>query len=330
MAKPAVSLLPWLAAAALAACAPPAASGAPAPLVLERTIPLPGVTGRIDHLAFDPARGRLFVAELGNGTVEAVDVAAGKVAGRIGGLSEPQGLAVLSTGELAVANGGDGAVRFFRLADLAPLARLPLGPDADDERVDAAGHLVVGYGAGALATIDPASRRVLSTIALPAHPEGFQVAGPRAYVNLPDAGGIGVADPASGKLAATWPNRGRRWNFPLAVDPQSGAVAVVYRLPARLVLLDAASGAELQALPTCGDADDLFFDPHRPRLYVSCGDGHVDVLVRQGSRWTRLALVATGPGARTSLYEASTDRLYVAARAQGGRAAAILVYRPSS
>ena len=187
----------------------------------------------------------------------------------------------------------------------------------------------VGYGAGGLAVIDPSARRVVSSIALPAHPEGFEIVGARAFVNLPDADGIGVIDLAAGKLVGRWPNRGRRWNFPMAVDPQWGAIAVVYRFPARLVLFDPLSGGERQALPTCGDADDLFFDAHRPRLYVSCGDGHVDVLVRSGARWSHLALVASAPGARTSLYDAATDRLYVAAQAAGAKPAAILVYRPA-
>ena len=65
----------------------------PAPLVFERTIALKGVTGRIDHLAVDLARKRLFVAELGNGTVDVIDLASGGVIRRIEGLKEPQGLA---------------------------------------------------------------------------------------------------------------------------------------------------------------------------------------------------------------------------------------------
>ena len=36
------------------------------PLSLIRTIELPGVEGRIDHLAVEVARQRLFVAALGN------------------------------------------------------------------------------------------------------------------------------------------------------------------------------------------------------------------------------------------------------------------------
>src|SRR6266545_2924419 len=65
----------------------------PTPLVLERTIVLKGVSGRIDHLAVDLGRRRLFVAELGNGTVDVVDLAAGAVIRRIDGLKEPQGIA---------------------------------------------------------------------------------------------------------------------------------------------------------------------------------------------------------------------------------------------
>jgi hypothetical protein len=44
----------------------PAAAGPAQPLVLEQKIPLGEVRGRIDHLAIDLARERLFVAELGN------------------------------------------------------------------------------------------------------------------------------------------------------------------------------------------------------------------------------------------------------------------------
>jgi YVTN family beta-propeller protein len=63
------------------------------PLVVERTIALKGVSGRIDHLAIDLGRKRLFVAELGNGTVDVIDLDSASVIRRIEGLKEPQGLA---------------------------------------------------------------------------------------------------------------------------------------------------------------------------------------------------------------------------------------------
>jgi YVTN family beta-propeller protein len=310
---------------ALAGCARPEAALADV-LVLERTIPLAGVEGRIDHLAVDLKRSRLYVAALGNGTVEAVDLSAGKVIARIPGLEEPQGIAYLpNTDEVAVATGGDGKVRFYKGADLSPLAELDGGPDADNLRVTDAGGLVVG--SDSLKTIDPHSHAVVRSVPLPAHAEGFRLDGDRFFVNLPRAGRIAAGDLKTG-VAASWANR-YGMNYPMAIDPASGRIAVVYRLPARLLVLDAGSGAVLSDRATCGDSDDVFFDPKRKRLYVSCGGGSIDVFEAEGAD-KPLARIDTRAGARTSFYSPELDRLFVAARAGAGREAAILVYRPAS
>ena len=105
-----------------AACAP-AFQGEP-PLALERTIPLHGVKGRIDHMAVDIAHHKVFVAELGNGSIEALDWLTGRSLGRITGLKSPQGLAYLpARNELVVASGDDGTVRFYQADDLTPARR---------------------------------------------------------------------------------------------------------------------------------------------------------------------------------------------------------------
>jgi DNA-binding beta-propeller fold protein YncE len=312
---------------AFAACGGATKPG-PSPLVLERTIPLKDVKGRIDHLAIDLAHGRLFVAELGNGTVEAIDLRAGQSVGRIGDLKAPQGLAYLpGCDELAVASGGDGTVRFYRAADLTPLGVLKVGDDADNMRVDPrSGRLIVGYGGGALATIDPATRKIVSTMPLSGHPESFRLSGSRAIVNVPEAGAIEVGDLDAGRITATWKGA-HALNFPLAFDPTSGALATVYRVPPRLAVLDAASGATRADLATCGDADDVFFDAKRQRIYVSCGSGAVDV-VQTRPAYVSIARITTRSGARTSLFVPELDRLFVAARADGSSEAAVLVYRP--
>ena len=319
-------LLALLALAPTSACgAQPVVSDSTAPLMLERTIPLNGVRGRIDHLAIDLQHQRLFVAELGNGSVEAIDLARGVSLGRIGGLKEPQGLAYFpAQDELAIASGRDGSVRFYRASDLKPDGAMEVGGDADNMRVDASGRIVVGYGSGALAVIDLVSRKVVAKLDLPAHPEGFRLEGAKVFVNLPDAKQIAVGDLASGTITANWP-AGHLWNFPMALDAGSLNLAIVYRLPARLQLLDAASGAVKLDQKTCGDADDVFFDGPRHRAYVTCGAGAVDVidLTHPGQS----VLVATRPGARTGLFVPELDRLFVAARA-GGEDAAVLVYRP--
>ena len=63
------------------------------PHCLEAKIPLGPVSGRIDHLAIDLRRQRLFVAELGNDSVGVVDLANGKVMSTMRGFKEPQGIA---------------------------------------------------------------------------------------------------------------------------------------------------------------------------------------------------------------------------------------------
>jgi YVTN family beta-propeller protein len=106
-------------------------------LQLETKIPLGNVAGRIDHMAIDPERHRLFVAELGNDSVGVVDLNARKVVHRISDLKEPQGVAYIRMNDsLYVANGGDGSVRVFHGPDYSPVGRIDLGADADNIRAD--------------------------------------------------------------------------------------------------------------------------------------------------------------------------------------------------
>ena len=73
-----------------------AASGAETTMLKPvQTVSLAGVKGRIDHLAVDVKGQRLFVAALGNNTVEVIDLAVGKRAHSISGLPKPQGVLFL-------------------------------------------------------------------------------------------------------------------------------------------------------------------------------------------------------------------------------------------
>jgi DNA-binding beta-propeller fold protein YncE len=310
------------------------ATEASQPLVLEATIPLDGVSGRIDHMAIDLARRHLLVGELGNDTVDVVDLAARRVVHRITGLKEPQGVAVAPSADLVVvANAGDGSVAFFRAADFSPVGKTDLGDDADNIRIDGrTGHVLVGYGRGGLAVIDPATRSKLANIRLAGHPEGFRLTrdGGRAFVNVPDARRIAVVDMTAGRQVTTWSVPNLRSNFPMAIDGSEAKLAIVFRSPARLVLLDTANGAVRADLDACNDADDVFFDDRRRRVYVSCGEGAVDVFGSSNDQMRRIARIETALGARTALFVPELDRLFIASRAGllGGEAK-ILVFRPA-
>ena len=303
-------------------------------LALEGKIALPGVAGRIDHMAVDLGRKRLLVAALGNGTLEVVDLAGGQRLKQVTGLREPQGVGYAQKPDLvAVASAGDGSVRFFRGEDVAPAGSLALGSDADNIRSDPrTGNIIVGYGTGGLAVIDPEKKSKIADVKLAAHPESFQLdpMSGRVFVNVPDAGHIAVVDLAAARQVASWTVPGLRANFPLAIDGSGTAVAAVFRHPAKLVLLDTRTGAVTQQLDVCGDADDVFFDAQRQRVYISCGEGALAIFGMDGSDLHELSRIGTNSGARTSLFVPELDRLYLAVLASGNEPAAIWVFRPAS
>lgn len=306
--------------------APLLAAAAP-PLTLEARLPLGNIQGRIDHLALDPTRQRLYVAELGNNSIGVVDLPSGRVQA-LTGYDEPQGLGYsAATDTLYVANGGDGSVRMLRGDDLSPLGQIVVGPDADNVRVDdRAQRVYVGYGSGALAVIDTRTRQVVRTLSFSGHPESFQLApgDPRIFVNIPGHHAIAVLDRASGRQVAGW-STGLLWsNFPMALEGADRVISV-FRLPARVGVYQ--DGRQLQSLPVCGDSDDVFLDARRRRLYVICGQGAVAVFSQTDAGLARIGQVPTAKGARTGLFAPSTDRLYVAARA-GAEPAALWVLRP--
>jgi DNA-binding beta-propeller fold protein YncE len=314
----------------------PGATGAQTvspPLILEAKIPLGQVSGRIDHLGIDVKRQRLFVAELGNNSLGVVDLAAGKVLHRIAGLSEPQGVAYVPFADsVFVANAGDGSVRVLRADDLTPIGRIELVDDADNVRVDAARkRVLVGYGKGALAVIDPVSLSKTADIRLKAHPEGFQIdeTGTQVFVNVSDAREISVVDLAIGSTGSL-PTQGAGSNFPMAVDGDEHWVLMVFRSPPTLMALSSQDGHVVTKVETCGDADDVFVDRKRHRVYVSCGEGVVDVLESGEAGYRQVARVPTVPGARTSLFVPELDRLFVAVKAGSNEPAAIWVFRPAS
>jgi DNA-binding beta-propeller fold protein YncE len=304
---------------------------ADAPLTLVKTIDLLRVEGRIDHLAFDAATQRLYVAALGNNTVEVLDVKAGRHLRSLPGFREPQGIAVASDAEVvAVANGDGDGVQFMSADDNRATAAVKLGDDSDNVRYDAsARRLYVGFGSGAVAAIDPATARELGQVTLAGHPESFQLerSGSRIFINVPTADEIAVVDRAGMRVIATWPVRTARSNFPMALDEANHRLFVGCRRPAKVLVFDTSTGKEASSFDIVGDTDDLFYDAASKRLYVSGGEGYLDVVQDQGANhFSRVAHLPTAPGARTSLYVSDRGRLYLAVPHRGAQKAEIREY----
>src|SRR4051794_30688635 len=112
---------PFIAAAVLLTLPlqPPSSQG---PLRMVRAIELPRVESRIDHLALDSTGEKLFVAALGNNTVEVVDVKNGTHVKSLPGFREPQGIASATDAKvIAVANGQGNGIQLIDAGGYQPL-----------------------------------------------------------------------------------------------------------------------------------------------------------------------------------------------------------------
>ena len=305
------------------------AAAAP-PLRLEHKLEMPDVDGRIDHLSIDLKTGRLFMAALGNDTIEVLDTSAPRRIQTIRGVPEPQGvLFVPSANRLFVASGRDGGVRVFDGTTLKALLTVPFGDDADNLRLDpASGRIWVGYGAGALAAMGTDGAKA-ADIPVGGHPESFQLEknGSRIFVNVPNAAKIAVVDRTRRAVIANWTTGDATANYPMALDEGHQRLFVVCRHPARLLVLDTTTGAIVTTRPTVGDADDVFYDAAARRIYVSGGEGAI-ATYRQTSAdaYEELPRTATVKGARTSFFSPDLRRLFLAVRRQEGTSAAIWIY----
>ena len=303
------------------------------PLALQATIPMPDVQGRIDHMAIDVKGQRLFVAALGNNSLEVIDLKENKRIHTIPGLAEPQGIAyVPSVNRLFVANGNDGSVRAYDAASWKLLKSIPYGDDADNLRIDLGnGQLWVGYGAGALGEFDQDGKK-LTDIKLDAHPESFQLEknGSRIFVNLPNSRKIGVVDRKTRSVVGSWSTGGPLSNFPMALDEANHRLFVVARNPPRLIILDTGEGKHVADLAAIGDCDDVFYDARRHRIYAIGGEGGISVFQqRDADHYEEIAKIKTVSGARTGFYSSDLERLYLGVRRHGSQPAEIRVYTPT-
>jgi DNA-binding beta-propeller fold protein YncE len=314
------------------------AQALPPALQLSRTIVLSGVSGKFDHLAIDAAGHRLFIAATGNHSVEVIDLKTDKVEQSIAGMGKPHGLAwVAATGSLYVADGSLGELRVYHGSPLTLAGKIKLSDDADDMVYDAADRLLF-VGHGGIDAANPANVAVVSTepfglvanLPVATHPEALEIdpQSRRVFANIADSNEVAVIDIASKAITARWKLTKAAENVPLAFDGEHQLLYVACRRPGTLIALDAASGKEVAGLPAAAGADDLFYDPALKRVYVISGPGEVDAYqVDEAKTLHTLGVLHTAAGAKTALFFAAQNLLYVGVPGVDGHAAQIRVYR---
>jgi hypothetical protein len=296
---------------------------------LEAAIELPDVRGWLTQLALDRKSNRLYVAALGAGTVEVVDVQNRRHVRSLLGVLEPRGVAALSgRAKVWIASAASGELRLVDANSGRTDLKIPAGAEAGhlwlsaDERV-----LYAALDAG-LAAYDAASGRLLWRHELGGHPEHLVLdeAGGRVFVSVPDARRVLCLDLAT--RAVRWEATPRESaTFPLVHDPLRDLLLVAARKPEKLLGYGASDGSRKSQLECAGSADAAHLDSARGRILVSCGDGTLCTYRAEGSGWLAHERIPTAAGARTSLYDAPNGRLYLAVPRQGEQRAEIRIYR---
>src|SRR5438477_1028347 len=298
----------------------------------KQTIPLPGVEGRIDHFAIDASGERLFVCALGNNTVEVLDLRKGERIHSITGLGAPQGIAYIpELDRIFVANDKGCICRIYNGKSFEAVGELDFKDDADNVRYDSATkQIYVGFGGGGIGVVSAPEGKQIGSIKLSAHPEAFELEknGRRIFVNVPNSRHVAVIDRDKGEVTARWQADLAFGNFPMALDEANHRLFVGCRLPSKLVVLNTESSDVVARIDISSDADDVFYDSKRHRIYAICGTGKIDIIEQtDANHYTDMTKIDTAEGARTGLFVPEHDTLFVAVPHHGSQKAEIRAYR---
>ena len=300
------------------------------PLRLKNSIPLPGVKGKIGHLAVDLKNQRIFVAATGNNSIEVIDLKSGKSISSITGLKGPQGIYYDGeTNRIVVASRDDGTVKFLDGSSFQLQATSNKSTNGDIVRYDASSKTIVaGYGDGALGFFN-LNGKLLAEVRLDSHPESFliELHGTRILVNTPATRNVTIVDRQKTSIVRAFPLSNVASNYAMALDEVNHRLFLGCRNPPRVITLNSITGIQLDQRDTVGDVNDIYYDAARKRVYASGGEGQIDV-IRQvdADTYEPLARVNTGAGARTSLFVPEWNIFFVAIPHRGEQAAEIRVF----
>jgi DNA-binding beta-propeller fold protein YncE len=302
--------MPLLAAAGVRAADEP-------PLERVKAIALKGPVGGLDHLAIDSGRGRLFVANTSNNTLDVVDVKAGSLLKQVPDQGRARGVAYSPEADrVFVGNGTGGVCSVLDGKTYEVLKAVPLGIDADNVRYNPrTRRIYVVHADKELSVINADEYSAREPIALPKSLGAFQLerSRPRMYVNAKDAGQVVVIDTEKDQVIDRFPVAPAGVPAAVAVDERNRRLFIGCRREPSLVVLDSDTGKVVGRVPIPGDVDDVSFDAGRGRVYASCGEGAIAV-IRQvdADRYEPLGTVTTVKGARTSVFDPEGGRFYLA------------------
>jgi DNA-binding beta-propeller fold protein YncE len=294
-----------------------AAFAEPAPAYhLVDSVPL-GAPDRWDYVVFDAPSHRVYVAH--GDRVSVIDGRDGAVVGQVEGApGGTHGIGLShATGKGYTDDGKAGVAVVFDLKTLKTLKTIPAQDDADGIAFDqASGHIFVVDGdTTKITVIDPVTDTAAAAIDGGGKLE-YAVSDDQGhlYVNGEAKREIVRIDTRTNAVDAHWPMADCADPHGLAIDKAAHRLFASC-VNAKLMVIDADTGALVAVLPIGRGSDAVAFDPVRKRVFSSDGlDGIVSIFQQTGpDAYVALPPVKTAVSGRTMALDPQTGRLYIAA-----------------
>jgi DNA-binding beta-propeller fold protein YncE len=299
---------------------------------LVKKMSIGNIRGRLGHMAIDVDQNRLFVTAPDNNTVEVIDLNSGKPLNKMTLIESPESILYIPFYNwIVITSSRDGTCNFYDGNTYNRVRSINFTEEAGYLYYEASSRYVyVGYGYGGMAVIDTQNFNIIQRIGFNNHPEAFCVEenADQAYVNVPKSQEIEIVDLMMSRQVDTINLTDLKENYAMALDEKGRRLFVGCRSPAVVGVFDVDSKALVAKVDIGKDVDNMFYDRSRKLIYVSCGEGYLDV-IRQDSldSYSLIANIKTAPGAGTSLFVPEQGLIYVAVPASSGEPAQILVYQ---
>jgi DNA-binding beta-propeller fold protein YncE len=315
---------------------------AASPLELVQTIPMPGITGHLDHFGLDLRHHRLFLLAEDCSRIEVFDLRNNKLIHTISDAKKPHSMLYRGDlDEIFVTDGTDGSLKIFNGKTYNLIKTVKLLEDADDVGYDTATHYLYITNGGRIAHNDYGSLSIVDTntgehvgdIRIDESNDLEEMALEKStselFLNARDKGLVVVIDRTKRKVLTSWPiTRGKR---PVTMQmDEANHRLFVGCLSGDVVVFDSATGREITSFPITKGVDDMVYDRASKRIYTASGGegGAVDVYEQvDPDHYQSIAKIPTAPLAKTAILVPELKRYFVGAAQNGNTDAQIMVYK---
>lgn len=311
-------------------------------LRLVQTIPLPGVEGKMDHMAINLKGMRLFVPSENDKSIEIVDLRTGTLIHRIRELGgAPRKIIYKPDVNQFWVDLASNVCKSYDADSYTFLKEVPLSPvdaetgptrEPDNGIYDPAtqlfyignrGDLSKAGAKGSIDIVDTKRGSFVKGIKVDdSDPAAFGIdrATSKLYVLYGATSQVAVLDLQKHNVLALWPITGGNASHAMTLDAAHHRLFIGSRVqpghfykPGKMIVMDSDSGKVIQALDSEGGADELEIDPSSQLIYLTGASGGINVYKElDPDHYKLIDILQTGALAKTSLLVPELKRLYVA------------------